>query len=144
MNHLLTRKKSSASLRKKQSEGGSVVPSSITPSNEKPRDVKSAPYKEARYKALLSTKDSFMDESDLGIAKRSRDDLGTLLSVKQSASKDSLFRNDLFKSTCQKVRNRNKARVIQDIARLIVPSAETLATFGAKQLEILIESVNEG
>ena len=41
--------------------------------------------------------------------------------------KDSLFRDDLFEKTCRKI----EARVIQDIARLIVPSAETLATYGA-------------
>ncbi|PHH67711.1 hypothetical protein CDD82_1181 [Ophiocordyceps australis] len=40
--------------------------------------------------------------------------------------------------------NKNKARVIQDISRLIVPSAESLATMGAKHLDILTESVNEG
>lgn len=34
--------------------------------------------------------------------------------------------------------------MIQDISRLIVPSAESLATFGAKHLDILTESVNEG
>ncbi|KLU89203.1 hypothetical protein MAPG_08177 [Magnaporthiopsis poae ATCC 64411] len=33
---------------------------------------------------------------------------------------------------------------MQDITRLIVPSAESFATFGAKQLDILVESVNEG
>ncbi|KAI8722472.1 hypothetical protein NCS52_00391200 [Fusarium sp. LHS14.1] len=40
--------------------------------------------------------------------------------------------------------NRNEARVIQDITWLIVPSAESLATFGAEHLDILIETVNEG
>jgi hypothetical protein len=44
----------------------------------------------------------------------------------------------------KKIQDRNEARVVQDIARLIVPSAETLAKFGAEHLEILIESVNEG
>ncbi|EHK22625.1 uncharacterized protein TRIVIDRAFT_60530 [Trichoderma virens Gv29-8] len=46
--------------------------------------------------------------------------------------------------TCQKIRNRNEARVLQDISRLIVPSAESLTTYGAEHLEILSESVNEG
>ena len=57
---------------------------------------------------------------------------------------DSLFRDDLFDKTCEKIQDRNEARVVQDITRLIIPSAETLAIFGAKHLEILIESVNEG
>ncbi|PVH71469.1 hypothetical protein DL98DRAFT_435141, partial [Cadophora sp. DSE1049] len=55
-----------------------------------------------------------------------------------------LFRDGLFYKTCEKIQDRNEARVVQDITRLIVPSAETLATFGVKDLEILIESVNEG
>ena len=35
-------------------------------------------------------------------------------------------------------------RIIQDIGRLLVPSAETLATLGDDRLAILVESVNEG
>lgn len=38
---------------------------------------------------------------------------------------------------------RNEAKVIQDISRLLVPSAQALATRSAR-LECLIESVNEG
>ena len=33
---------------------------------------------------------------------------------------------------------------MQDISRLIFPSAESLATYGAKNLDIMVESVNEG
>jgi hypothetical protein len=40
--------------------------------------------------------------------------------------------------------DRNEAKVIQDIARLIVPSAQFPAIRGAKHFKILIESVNEG
>ncbi|KAF7853625.1 uncharacterized protein EAF02_011930 [Botrytis sinoallii] len=39
---------------------------------------------------------------------------------------------------------RNDTKVIQDIARLIVPSAQSLAIRGAERLKPLIESVNEG
>lgn len=46
------------------------------------------------------------------------------------------MRNDIQKG--------NEAKVIKDITRLIVPSTEALAIRGAKHLEILIESVNEG
>jgi hypothetical protein len=42
------------------------------------------------------------------------------------------------------MQERNKARVIQDTTRLIVPSAESLATYGATHLDPLIESVNKG
>lgn len=34
--------------------------------------------------------------------------------------------------------------IIQDIASLVVPSAQTLATYGATHLDHLAESVNEG
>ncbi|KAF2790584.1 hypothetical protein K505DRAFT_390583 [Melanomma pulvis-pyrius CBS 109.77] len=53
MNRLLA-KKSTASLRRKRSEG-SFEASSTTPS-----DQKTAPYRDARYEALLATKGSFM------------------------------------------------------------------------------------
>lgn len=49
----------------------------------------------------------------------------------------------MFQEACAKLRSRNAARVISDIARLIVPSAETLATFGATELKHLIVGINE-
>ena len=45
---------------------------------------------------------------------------------------------------CQNLQNKNEAKSVQDISRLIVPSAEHLALFGAKDLDVLVESVNEG
>ena len=66
-----------------------------------------------------------------------------LLRKEQTIPQESLFRKDIFKKTCRKIEDRNEARVIQDISRLIVPSAETLATYGATHLEHLIEAVNE-
>lgn len=144
MNHLLARKKSSSSLRGKQSETSSVTPSSTTPSDEKPRAVKSAPYQDPRYKTILATKGSFMGKSELGITDTSKSLCRTIFKKEQTVPQDSLFRDDLFDKTCEKIQDRNEARVVQDITRLIVPSAETLATFGAKHLEILAESVNEG
>ena len=68
----------------------------------------------------------------------------SLLEEDQPVPENSLFREDSFESTCQKIHNRNEARVIQDIARLIVPSAESLASLGAIHLDNLVESVNEG
>jgi len=144
MNHLLARRKSSSSLRGKQSEASSAPPSSTTPSDQKPREAKSTPYQDARYKTILATKGSFIDESDLGITDKSKNNLQTLLSAEQQVPHDSLFRDDLFKSTCRKIQDRNETRVIRDISLLMVPSAETLATCGATNLQCLIESTNEG
>jgi hypothetical protein len=144
MNHLLARKKSPSSLRGTQSETNSVTPSSTTPSDEKPRAVKSAPYQDPQYKTILATKGSFMGKSELGITDTSKSLCRTIFEKEQTVPQDSLFRDDLFDKTCEKIQDRNEARVVQDITRLIVLSAETLATFGAEYLEILIESVNEG
>ncbi|KPM42309.1 hypothetical protein AK830_g4256 [Neonectria ditissima] len=143
MERLLARRKSSSSLRsRKRSEPGSA--SSATPSDQRLREQKSAPYRDPRYKALLETKGSFMDKSELGIIDESKSLCRTLLDKKQQIPKDSLFRDDIFEATCQKVEDRNEARVIRDITPLIVPSAEILATYGAKNLDCLIESTNEG
>ncbi|PQE15168.1 phosphatidylserine decarboxylase protein [Rutstroemia sp. NJR-2017a BBW] len=120
MNHPLARKKSSSSIRGKQSEAGSAAPSSTTPSDQKPREAKSAPYQSPQYKILLETKGSFMRKSELGIADTSKTVCRTLLEAE------------------------NEAKVIQDIARLIVPSAQSLAIRGAKHLKTLIENYAVG
>ncbi|KAI0867629.1 hypothetical protein GGS24DRAFT_270800 [Hypoxylon argillaceum] len=127
-------------LARKRSNSGT----SSTPSDQKPREEKSAPYQDPRYKTLLAAKGGFMDESDLGITEASKQTCHALLTVEQAIPNNSLFQDDLFEQTCRRVRDRNEARVIQDITLLIVPSAETLATYGATGLECLIESVNEG
>ncbi|OAF59173.2 hypothetical protein VC83_04387 [Pseudogymnoascus destructans] len=144
MNHLLARKKSSSSLRRRQSEAGSVTTSSATPSDQKPREVKSAPYQDGRYQTILASRGSFMGKSELGSTDASKSLCRTLLEKEQTVPQESLFRDDLFEEACESIQNRNEARVVQDIARLIVPSAETLATFGSKDLRSLVESVNEG
>lgn len=127
------------SLRRKQSD------SSLNESSDQTnREKKSAPYRTARYTTLLESKGSYMYKSDLGITKGSKDLYRRLLELKQSVPEDSLFCDDLFEEACRKIEDRNEARVIQDIARLIVPSAETLATYGATHLKHLIECVNEG
>ncbi|KAF7955067.1 uncharacterized protein EAE97_000326 [Botrytis byssoidea] len=144
MNHLLAKKKSSSSLRSKQSEAGYTPPTSITNTDQKPREVKSAPYTRPSYTTGLATKGSFMNKSDLSITDASKDLCRILLETEQKIPEDSLFRDEIFEKSCRKIQDRNEARVVQDIARLIVPSAETLATYGATHLESLIESVNEG
>ena len=127
-----------ASVRRKQSD------SSLNSSGDQTnREKKSAPYRTARYTMLLEGKGSYMGKSDLGITNGSRNLYQRLLESEQAIHKDSLFRDDLFEKTCRKIEDRNEARVIQDIGRLIVPSAETLATYGATHLDHLIEGVNE-
>ena len=79
-----------------------------------------------------------MEKSDLGIQNTSKTLCHTLLDKEQAFPQDSLFRDDLFEQSCKRIRNKNEARVIQDITRLIVPSAEALATYGARKLRCLI------
>lgn len=144
MSYLLARKKSDTSLRRMKSQSGNITSTNTTPSDEQPREAKSAPYRDARYPVFLSTKGSYMEKSSLGVIQHNKKLCRTLLEKEQSVIQGSLFQDDLFELTCRKIQNRNEARVVQDIARLIVPSAETLATYGAEQLDILVESVNEG
>ncbi|ORY70392.1 uncharacterized protein BCR38DRAFT_455171 [Pseudomassariella vexata] len=122
---VLARKRSSSVLRSKRS----ISVSSGAPSDEKPREGKSAQYRDQRYETLLATKGSFMVRSKLDVTRESKTLCTTLLKKN---------------TTCQNIHNKNEVRVIQDISRLIVPSAESLATYGSVHLEILAESVNEG
>jgi hypothetical protein len=55
----------------------------------------------------------------------------------QSLPKDTLFEDNLFEHILESIRGRDKARIIRDIGRLIIPSAEILAIRGARHLKIL-------
>ena len=131
-------RKVSISLRRKQSD--SSLSESCDQTN---REKKSAHYRITRYTTLLEGKGSYMYESNPNIISESKDLYQRLLKSEQTVSKNSLFRDDLFKKTCRKIEDRNEARIIQDITRLIVPSAETLATYETTHLDHSIEGVNE-
>ena len=66
-----------------------------------------------------------------------------LLKKEQIISQNFLFRKDIFKKTCRKIEDQNEARVIQDIVRLIVSFAKTLAIYEVTHFDHLIEGVNE-
>jgi hypothetical protein len=144
MEHVLARKKSSSSLRGKQSESGAVAPGSTTSSDRKPREEKNIAYNDARYETVFKTKGSFLSKYKESVTKESQNLCQTLLKIETDIPEGSLFRDNLFENTREKLRNRNKAKVIQNITRLIVPFTQHLAIRGAKHLKILIESVNEG
>ena len=72
-----------------------------------------------------------MEESETGIAKKGQQEYVKLLHEGTEVPQISLFCDDVFKKTCDNVPD----RVIQDITRLIVPSTETLATYGSTKLE---------
>ncbi|KAJ9624560.1 hypothetical protein H2203_005295 [Taxawa tesnikishii (nom. ined.)] len=85
-----------------------------------------------------------MDKSEQGITDTSKQLCRSLLEREQPVPADSLFRDDVFELTCRKMQDKNETRVIRDISLLIVPSAEILATYGAVDLQQLVESTNEG
>jgi hypothetical protein len=143
MHRLLAKKRSTTSLRRKRSEASLVT--STTPSDQKPREEKSAPYKNPSYGTLLEEEGgSYMNEHELGITDASESLCQTLLGKGPITPDDTIFRDDIFNKTCRKLQGKNEARIIQNISRLLVPSAETLATLGANHLDIMVESVNEG
>ena len=127
-----------SSLRRKQSDmdlSGS--------SGQKRGGSKSAPYRDTRYPTLLAAQGSYMEESILDITHESLTWCKTLLTSEQTVPRNSLFGDDVFKTTCRKVQDRNGSRVICSITQYIVPSAEDLETLGATQLGCLVENVNE-
>ncbi|QSZ31117.1 hypothetical protein DSL72_000680 [Monilinia vaccinii-corymbosi] len=147
MNNPLRRGKSSSSRPSQQWEPTYESPTCVTPSDQhqQPRELKSVTYLKASYEAALADEGgSFMFESNLGITDASKNLCRSLLEKEQATPKDSLFNDDIFDMVCQKIRGRNEQRVILDIARLIVPSAESLASYGATHLDVLVEGANEG
>lgn len=140
LHHLFARKRSSSPLRRKNSESNLQ-----TPSDQLPREVKSAQYRNPDYAIALESKGSYMREvDDDNIPNNVKDLCQALLETEGTVPQDSLFRYDLFKKTCRDIQDRNEAIVIRDIGLLIVPSAQTLAKYGATHLNHLYESVNEG
>ncbi|KAK7537393.1 uncharacterized protein J3D65DRAFT_625365 [Phyllosticta citribraziliensis] len=142
MSHLLARKKSPSTPRRNSPASSIASPS--TQSDQRPRELKSAQYRDSRYDTLLASHGSFMREDVVGISQESKMKYMALLSGEQAVPERSLFSDDLFKSACQKIESQNEARVIRDISLLLVPSAETLETYGASNLKCLVESTNAG
>lgn len=143
LHDFFARKKSSASFRREQSQ--STI---STSSDQSSRETKSSQYDSPDYEIKLERKGSYMREYDdidekKDNGKNMKAFCTNLLKSDQTVPQDSLFRNDLFEETCEKVRNRNEAIIVQDITRLIVPSAMNLAIYGAKNLSHLYETVNE-
>ncbi|EHY60797.1 hypothetical protein ABEF95_008896 [Exophiala dermatitidis] len=134
MSHLFARKKSECSF---GTRGIS------TSSDQGPREDKNASYQDPSYSWLLEAQGSYMVRSELGITKESELLCRSLFTAKQTVPRETIFSDGVFETALEKLQGKDEARVIQDIARLVVPSAETLASSGDRHLDILIESVNE-
>lgn len=145
MDHLLARKKSAATLRRKRSEGSFAV--STTSSDQRTEEEKSAPYKNPEYSTLLeSLGDSYMSEEDKDqvLTNECEKLYSMLLNTKQTPPRDTIFRDDVFRTTCNKLQGKKEARIVKDLTPLLVPSVEPRAILGARHLDTLVESVNEG
>jgi len=103
MSYLHARRKSTPSLRRKRSGSGSLAASSTTPSDQKPREEKSAPYQDPRYRALLETKGSYMDKSELDVTGGSKSLCRALLEKEQASPDNLLFRDNVFDKACRKL-----------------------------------------
>ncbi len=134
MTHSLIRKRSTPSLSKHESDISGV---SL-------REGKNPVVKSRRYEHLLMSAGIYMNDDDKVVTTKECKALcQTLLNTDQTVPHDSLFNDDLFKRVCQRVRNKNEARVVRDLSSLLVPSAEILYLRGATNLEHLIEIVDE-
>ncbi len=134
MTHSLTRKRSTSSLSKHESDISDV---SL-------REGKNPAVKSRRYEHLLMSAGIYMDDDDkVATTKECKALCQTLLNTDQTVPHDSLFNDDLFKRVCQRVRNKNEARIVRDLSSLLVPFAEILYLREATNLEHLIETVDE-
>jgi len=66
-----------------------------------------------------------------GVTSSCQDLCRSLLKTEQPLPPDSLFREDRFRKTCERLHNENEAKIIRDISPLLVPSVEVLCAFGA-------------
>ena len=135
MTHSLTRKRSTSSLSKHESDISEV---SL-------REEKNSAVRSRRYQQILESVNIYMGQPELHLSVTQNEKIlcQELLSKEQSVSKDSLFNDDLFESTCEDIANRNEARVIQDIDRLIVLTSKKLFRRETKHLKHLIKTVDE-
>ena len=85
-----------------------------------------------------------MTRSELGITDASKILCRNLLATRCEKPSNTLFQDNILEDALEALGGMNEARVIQDIARLLVPSAETLARLSEKRFNIFVESVNEG
>lgn len=121
------------------------TPTPVTPSDQKPRAWRSTQYTNPRYYDLLMTKGFYTEEPEQGMTDESERVCRELLDGFQDTPKETLFDDAVFQKTCQKLIGQNEERVLRDIAKLIVPSVEGLASRdGNGHLTILKESVNAG
>lgn len=109
------------------------------------REGKNPLVKSWRYEQILKSVGIYMGQPEPHLRATKVDKVlcRELLNKEQPVPKNSLFNDDLFEWTLEDISNQNKARVIQDIGRLIVPAPEEMARRGATHLKHLIRTVDK-
>ncbi|KAK2589998.1 hypothetical protein QQS21_012323 [Conoideocrella luteorostrata] len=134
------------SFRRKQPKRSRSLNSSLVESdpNQPPRNKRAPSCGSSGYGTVFQNHSGiYMDSSDVSITETSAALCAHLLETKFPPPKNTIFKDHAFTDACQKLQGKNKARIAQDIGRLLVPSAETVALLSDKRLSILVESVNE-
>lgn len=115
------------------------------------REKKVQPYRNRSYWQQLAEKRSHQKEwpgdgSERGLTDAAKEQLKKLSDLRHEAPKGTAFDEKHFEKTLENLHDRNEAKVIQDISRLLVPSVDWLNSSMAEvqHLNLLTESVNEG
>jgi hypothetical protein len=108
MNHLLARRKSTASLRRKRS--GTTITASATSSDQRPTDETA--YKNPSYDTVLETEaGSYMGEYRTGVTETSEKLCQNLLQNDQKVPSNTIFDLDHFRKTCDRLRGKRTQAV---------------------------------
>ncbi|OJD20595.1 hypothetical protein ACJ73_08072 [Blastomyces percursus] len=119
--------------------------SSLTaPSDTSSREAKSKPFTDKNYEVYMETKGSFMGRHKDDITRDSKDFYQKLLTKDTKVPRDTVFEDDAFESSCERLNKYNEAGVIRIIGELIVPSAGSAIDLGRVTFPHLVVSVNEG
>ena len=137
MEHLYARRVPSIRRRRLDAESSTSAPNSD-------QEEVATPYKHASYEKILSTSGgSYMKEHQLGITAGSESLIQKLLETQRPHPDGTIFSDETFRRACERLQGKNEPRIFRDLTPILVPSAETLATLGNKDLDIVTESINE-
>lgn len=100
-------------------------------------------YADPRFLSLLAASKSYMEPCKQGLDAERRRQCDELLMHQTDVPLNTLFSDSTFKATIDSLSSRNAARIMHDIGRLLVPSAETLGLQGAAHLRHLTENIRE-
>ena len=107
-----------------------------------PRDQKYLAAKSPLYEKTLGKVGIYMDSDLSEPVSEDKAHCDALLVGAQPIPSDSLFHGNRFNYTCKRLRRRNEAMLLRDVTPVVTPSPELLFSYGAKNLEHLVEEIN--